>query len=81
MADPKFAGRYVVDLSGVKLEESVSRKIEATIQSAVLQSLAEVRPEYDLRIRFPFPWPGIIINPDVLGLDELEKRIGGGFGL
>ena len=67
--------RFVVDLSGVKLSKEQSRQIETGIQKSVLESIAVIRFDFDIRLRFPREWIGIILNPDIGGLAEIEKTL------
>lgn len=69
------SGRFVVDLSDMDLDKDILSNVERSIHSAVLQSLVAVRPEKELAIRFPVEWLGIIVNPDILQLRNLDQMI------
>ncbi len=71
-----MSNRFVVDMSGVKLSKEQVREIEADIQKSVLKSVADIRFDFDIRLRFPKEWIGIILNPEVGALSDLEKMVG-----
>lgn len=72
-----MAGRFVVDLSGLNIDDDRLGMIEKSINTAVLDVLAEVKPREDLALRFPWEWRGLIAAFDRERLGELDKAIQG----
>lgn len=72
-----MAGRFVVDLSGLNIDEDRLGMIEKSINGAVLDALAELKPREDVAIRFPWEWRGMVAALDQQRLGELDKIIRG----
>ncbi len=65
--------RFVVDLGGVELSEKSVQQIEASVQKAALNALADIDFLGDLVARFPRDWQGIWINRgDGLNINDKE---------
>ena len=68
-------GRFVVDLSDLGIDDDRLAMIEKSINTAVLDVLAEVKPREDVSIRFPWEWRGLVAALDREKLGELDKAI------
>ena len=72
-----MSGRFVVDLSGLNIDDDRLGMIEKSINSAVLDALAELKPREDVAIRFPWEWRGLVAALDQQRLGEIDKTIRG----
>jgi hypothetical protein len=69
--------RFVVDLGSVDMDERTIQGVEASIQKAALNAVAELDMRGDLIARFPREWLGIWIDIQREGLpqaDQFEKE-------
>jgi hypothetical protein len=68
--------RFVVDLGDVQMDRDSQEALNAAIQKTALSFLADVRVDKPFVTRFPREWLGIIIRPDIDGLNKDLGRIG-----
>ena len=54
--------RFVVDLGSVEMSDRAVEQVEASIQKAVLGSIAEIDFHGDIVARFPREWLGLWID-------------------
>lgn len=72
--------RFVVDLGDIDMDREVQDQLSADIQRVVLSRLAGMPIEKPFVIKFPIPFPGIIIAPDFDRVFDFEKQFGERFG-
>lgn len=72
--------RFVVDLGDIDMDREVQNQLSSEIQKVVLARLAGLRIEKPFVIKFPIPFPGIIIAPDFDRVLDFEKQLGERFG-
>jgi hypothetical protein len=70
--EPDMA-RFVVDLGHIELSREAQHDLADEIQKVVLARVAETRIEKPFAIKFPIPFPGIILGPEFDRVLELEK--------
>jgi len=68
--------RFVVDLGDIKMSREAQQALADDIQKVVLARVAEVRIDKPFAIKFPIPFPGIILGPEFDRVLELEKQLG-----
>lgn len=68
--------RFVVDLGDFDIDRESQEALADEIQRTVLSYVAELRIEKPFVIKFPIPFPGIILGPDFDSVLGLEKQFG-----
>lgn len=68
--------RFVIDLGDIDMDRESQQELADDLQKVVLSRLAELRLERPIAIKFPIPFPGIILGPEFDSVLKLEKQIG-----
>lgn len=68
--------RFVVDLGDIEMGREAQQALADDIQKVVMARVAEIRIDKPFAIKFPIPFPGIILGPEFDRVLELEKQIG-----
>lgn len=68
--------RFVVDLGDIEMDRESREELADDIQKVVLSRIATMRIDKPFVIKFPIPFPGIILGPEFGRVEELEKLLG-----
>ncbi len=68
--------RFVVDLGDIDMDRESQEELADDIQKAVLSRIAHMRIDKPFVIKFPIPFPGIILGPEFERVLESEKLLG-----
>ena len=64
--------RFVVDLGDIDMDRESQEALADEIQKVVLARVAELRIQKPFVIKFPIPFPGIILGPE---FDRVLERV------
>ena len=68
--------RFVIDLGDIDMDRESQEELANELQKVALARVAEIRIDKPFVIKFPIPFPGIILGPDFDDVLGLEKQLG-----
>lgn len=72
--------RFVIDTGEISMSKEDTMALQADIQGMVLGHVAKLGYDKPWVTKFPREWYGIILHPELGGLQELEKELGNRLG-